>query len=99
MVAFVNLDKDKQVELFMEINENQKAVSKNLQNTLNADLLWTSEDKNKQRKALRLNIAQRLGELQSSPFFNRVIIGENETSAYCCLTIDTIENAFWKGQS
>lgn len=68
VVAFVNLDKDKQVELFMEINENQKAVSKNLQNTLNADLLWTSEDKNKQRKALRLNIAQRLGELE--PYLN-----------------------------
>lgn len=92
VVAFVNLDKDKQVELFMEINENQKAVSKNLQNTLNADLLWTSEDKNKQRKALRLNIAQRLGELQSSPFFNRIVIGENEASNYCCLTIDTIES-------
>ena len=54
VVAFVNMAKDKQVELFMEINENQKAVSKNLQNTLNADLLWSSEDKNKQRKALRL---------------------------------------------
>ena len=93
MVAFVNLDKDKQVELFMEINENQKAVSKNLQNTLNADLLWTSEDKNKQRKALRLNIAQRLVSYNHLHFFNRVIIGENETSAYCCLTIDTIENA------
>jgi len=92
VVAFVNLNKDKQVELFMEINENQKAVSKNLKNTLNADLLWTSEDKNKQRKALRLNIAQRLGELQSSPFFNRIVIGENEASAYCCLTIDTIES-------
>lgn len=92
VVAFVNLDKDKQVELFMEINENQKAVSKNLQNTLNADLLWTSEDKTKQRKALRLNIAQRLGELQSSPFFNRIVIGENEASDYCCLTIDTIES-------
>lgn len=92
VVAFVNLDKDKQVELFMEINENQKAVSKNLQNTLNADLLWTSADKTKQRKALRLNIAQRLGELQSSPFFNRIVIGENEASDYCCLTIDTIES-------
>ena len=92
VVAFVNLEKDKQVELFMEINENQKAVSKNLQNTLNADLLWTSEDKNKQRKALRLNIAQRLGELQSSPFFNRIIIGDNEATASCCLTIDTIES-------
>lgn len=92
VVAFVNLNKDKQVELFMEINENQKAVSKNLQNTLNADLLWTSEDKNKQRKALRLNIAQRLGELQSSPLFNRIVIGENEASDYCCITIDTIES-------
>ena len=92
VVAFVNMAKDKQVELFMEINENQKAVSKNLQNTLNADLLWSSEDKNKQRKALRLNIAQRLGELQSSPFFNRIVIGENEASEYCCLRIDTIES-------
>lgn len=93
VVAFVNLDKDKQVELFMEINENQRSVSKNLQNTLNADLLWSSEDKSKQRKALRLNIAQRLGELQSSPFFGRIVIGENESSQYCNLTIDTIENA------
>lgn len=92
VVAFENLAKEKQVEMFMEINENQKAVSKNLQNTLNADLLWSSEDKNKQRKALRLNIAQRLGELQSSPFFNRIVIGENEASDYCCLTIDTIDS-------
>ena len=93
VVAFENLNKNKQVELFMEINENQRAVSKNLQNTLNADLLWASEDKNKQRKALRLHIAQRLGEKQGSPFFNRIVIGENETSTYCCITIDTIENA------
>ena len=93
VVAFVNLEKDKQVELFMEINENQKTVSKNLQNTLNADLLWSSEDKNKQRKALRLNIAQKLGELQSSPFFGRIVIGETEATQYCCLTIDTIESA------
>lgn len=93
VVAFVNLAKDKQVEMFMEINENQKSVSKNLQNTLNADLLWTSEDWNKRRKALRLNIAQRLGEAQSSPLYQRIIIGETDTSPTCCITIDTIENA------
>lgn len=93
VVAFVNLAQNKQVELFMEINENQKSVSKNLQNTLNADLLWTSEDWNKQRKALRLNIAQKLGEVQSSPLFGRIIIGENETSSTCCITINTIEIA------
>lgn len=93
VVAFENLSQDKQVKLFMEINENQKTVSKNLQNTLNADLLWNSDDWNKQRKALRLNIAQKLGEKQSSPLFERIIIGENEVSPTCCITIDTIENA------
>ncbi len=39
-VAFVDLDRSEQVRLFMQINENQQAVPKNLQNTLNADLLW-----------------------------------------------------------
>lgn len=93
VVAFINLAQEKQVELFMEINENQKSVSKNLQNTLNADLLWTSDDWNKRRRALRLNIAQKLGEVQSSPLFERIIIGENETSPTSCITIDTVESA------
>ncbi|MCM3701918.1 DGQHR domain-containing protein [Paenibacillus macerans] len=93
VVAFVNLPKEKQVELFMEINENQKSVSKNLQNTLNADLLWLSDDWNKRRRALRLNIAQRLGELQSSPLVERVTVGENESSSTRCITMDTIEKA------
>lgn len=93
VVAFVNLPQGKQVELFMEINENQKSVSKNLQNTLNADLLWTSEDWNKRRRALRLNIAQKLGESPSSPLYENVVIGENETNSKCCITIDTIETA------
>lgn len=39
VVAFENMEQQEQVRLFMEINENQKAVSKNLRNTLNADLL------------------------------------------------------------
>ena len=93
VVAFVDLDQKKQVELFMEINENQKSVSKNLQNTLNADLLWESDDWNKRRKALRLHIAQKLGETQASPFFGRITLGENEASQTCCIKIETIENA------
>ena len=38
VVAFENLERKDQVKLFMQINENQKAVPKNLRNTLNADL-------------------------------------------------------------
>jgi len=93
VIAFENLDQSKQLELFMQINENQKSVPKNLQNTLNADLLWDDDDWNKRRKALRLRIAQELGEKQASPLFGRIIIGENETTSVCCITIETIENA------
>lgn len=93
VVAFINLDQEKQVKLFMEINENQKSVSKNLRNTLNSDLLWKSKDWNQQRVALRLDIAQKLGEIPSSPLFERIIIGENESSPSRCITIETIEKA------
>lgn len=98
VVAFVDLDKDEQVKLFMEINENQKSVSKNLRNTLNADLLWESTDYNQQRQALRLHVAQRLGEDMRSPLFGRVIIGENTKTPMCNITIDTIQESLkWSG--
>ena len=42
VVAFENLDQTEQVRLFMDINENQKSVSKKLRNVLNADMLWDS---------------------------------------------------------
>jgi len=75
----------------MQINENQKAVPKNLRNTLNSDLLWDSDDKNEQIKALKLQLAQDLGEEKSSPLYDRVIIGENPKTATRCITIDSIK--------
>ncbi|MFA5571057.1 MAG: DGQHR domain-containing protein [Sphaerochaetaceae bacterium] len=92
VVAFVNLDKTKQIELFMQINENQKAVPKNLRNTLNADLLWEDKDKNNQREALRLRIAMKLGQDPKSPLFNKVHIGENEKKSKNTVTLENIED-------
>lgn len=91
VVAFVNLDRNQQIKLFMQINENQKAVPKNLRNTLNADLLWDSDDMTESIKALKLQIAQDLGEDLDSPLYDRVIIGENLKTAQRCITIDTIK--------
>lgn len=91
VVAFVDLDRKEQLQLFMQINENQKAVPKNLRNTLNSDLLWSSDDLREQIKALKLQIAQDLGEEKSSPFYDRVIIGENPKTSTRCITIDTIK--------
>lgn len=67
VVAFVDLDRTEQIKLFMDINENQKAVPKSLRVTLNADMLWESKDPNERRQALRSKIAQMLGEEPTSP--------------------------------
>ena len=93
VVAFENLDQTEQVKLFMQINENQKAVSKNLRNTLNADMLWVSSKESERRDALKLRIAQELGDKISSPLYGRVIIGEEGSSSKKCVTIECIRIA------
>ena len=97
VVAFANLQQSDQVKLFMQINENQQTVPKNLRNTLNADLLWHSPDLREQVKALKLHIAQQLGESKESPLYGRVIVGESSKSAIRCLTIDAISRGVGGG--
>ena len=80
VVAFLNLDRSEQVKLFMQINENQKAVSKNLRSTLNADLLWTSEYYTDQLTALVSRIAIYLGENRNSALYDKISIGEDNKS-------------------
>ncbi len=93
VVAFVNLKLTEQIQLFMDINENQKAVPKNLRTTLEANLLWDAKDLNDQRKALSSRIAQRLGEDKNSPLYNRIVTGENSSTAYCAITLDYISKS------
>lgn len=95
VVAFINLDRNEQVKMFMDINQNQKAVSKSLRNTLNIDLLWDSENANERKQALMLGIAQRLGEDPTSPLFNRVVTGEDGETEKRCITIDYIKDAIF----
>lgn len=93
VVAFLNLSREDQVGLFMQINENQKAVSKDLRNTLNADLLWTSPSYSEQMKALSARIAIDLGEDQNSPLFDMISNGEDKKH----ITSQAIHNALKNG--
>ena len=97
VIAFIDLDRAEQVKLFMQINENQQAVPKNLRNTLNSDLLWASDDYTERARALRLRIAQHLGEQKSSPLYDRVIVGENQRTHLRCITIEAINNGLMRG--
>lgn len=93
VVAFINLNRTEQLKLFMDINENQKSVSKTLRVTLNSDMLWDSADLNEQRDALRSKIAQMCGEEPTSPLLGRVVIGEDEKNPAKCITIEAIQQA------
>ena len=96
VVAFVDLERTEQIKLFMDINENQKAVPKSLRVTLNADMLWESTDFGEQRQALRSKIAQMLGEESTSPLHSRVVIGESESTSDRCITVEAIQAALKK---
>jgi len=96
VVAFIDLDRQEQIKLFMDINENQKAVPKTLRVTLNADMLWESDDYNERRQALRSKIAQMLGEEETSPLLSRIVIGENESTPIKCITVEALQAALKK---
>lgn len=92
VVAFLDLERSEQVKLFMDINENQKSVSKNLRNTLNADLLWTSKNYIEQQTALRSRIAIVLSEDRNSALYDKITIGEDPK----VITSQTFDNALKK---
>lgn len=98
VVAFVNLDRSEQLKLFMDINENQKSVSKSLRTILSSDMLWDSQAFNDRRDAVCSKIAQMFGEEQTSPLLGRIILGEDEQSATRCITVPAIQKALQRCQ-
>lgn len=93
VVAFENLAQEEQIKIFMDINENQKAVPKNLRNTLDEDLKYESKDPKECREGLALKISRELGENRDSPLFDRVIVGENTPTSERCITLETLSKA------
>lgn len=96
IVAFVNLSKETQLKLFMDINENQKAVPKPLRNILEIEVFYDSPNPINRKKALLGKIAKTLGEDRESPLYGRVVIGEDARGDICCITIEAIKIAFEK---
>lgn len=90
VVAFVELERSEQLRLFMEINENQKAVSKNLKHTLDADLKWDSPNLRDRADGLKKQLAQELGDDVSSPLYNRVLVGEDKKTNIKIISLESI---------
>lgn len=67
VVAFEMLNKTTQVKLFMDMNENQKAVPKELRLTLYKDLLPTDPRLSQRMYGLRLQVAFSFADNRESP--------------------------------
>lgn len=78
VVALVGLAASEQLELFMDINQNQKAVSPTLRITLEEDLFWNSPRLDSRMKALRSSIIRQLGGDQSGPLYSKISLGEDK---------------------
>jgi len=75
VVAFEDLDPKEQLEIFMDINQNQKAVSASLRLMLGEDLYWDAPRTDSRLIALRSSIIRELSESQTSPLFDMIEIG------------------------
>ncbi len=75
VVAFSGLKVEKQLELFLDINEGQKSVKKSLRTDLVRHLLWDSERIDSRMVALRSAIVADLTE-KPGPLFGKISLGE-----------------------
>ncbi len=77
VVAFENMESREQLQIFMDINENQKAVSKNLRLDLEEDINWESPQVDSRLKALRSSIIKALAADSGSVLANKISVGED----------------------
>jgi len=78
VVAFEDLAANQQLKIFMDINQNQKAVSPSLKLDLEEDLNWDSKYDSERMNALRSSIVKYLGSSQNSILYNQIQIGEDD---------------------
>lgn len=77
VVAFKNMDANEQLQIFMDINENQKAVSPSLRLDLAENLNWDSPRVDSRMLALRSSIIKVLTRDANSVLYNKISVGED----------------------
>ena len=77
VVAFNDLATSEQLEIFMDINQNQKAVSPSLRLDLEEDLFWDADRVDSRIKALRSSIIKGLSNSPEGPLYKQISVGED----------------------
>jgi len=93
VVAFVNLEKEAQLQMFLDINENQKAISANLKSTLYEDIFWYSPKNSERMKALMSAINNEMGAERGYKISKFLSIGEDGSEISMLTIMDGIKDS------
>lgn len=80
VVAFCDLESEEQLKMFMDINQNQKAVSPSLRLDLEEDLYWDADKADSRIKALKSSIIKVLANEPSSALYREISVGEDSAN-------------------
>jgi DNA sulfur modification protein DndB len=92
VVAFENLPPDEQTRIFVDINSTQKSVPANLLHSIKADFDWGSSNDKLALSALKTKLFIDMNSDESSPFYKRIVISEENKTDTRCLTLQTLKS-------
>jgi len=86
VVAFENLPEKEQTKIFVDINNKQKSVPKNLLMTLMGEFNWGSENADEALAAVKTRLIDHLNNKKDSPLYKRIKLLDEKGSPKRCLT-------------
>ncbi|MCB2191776.1 MAG: DGQHR domain-containing protein [Deltaproteobacteria bacterium] len=93
VLAFENLPRTEEANLFITINHEQKSVPRSLLDDLEGDLKWGSDKPSERIGSIGARIVKIINSDIGSPFYNRVRTGGISATDETCLTIPEIKSA------
>jgi len=93
VLAFDGLPANLQKKWFVDINHEQKSVSRSLLTELYADLNWGEPDEEKRIEAIVSRAVQVLDRAKDSPLYQRVLLADDTRSATRCISLVSLADA------
>ena len=91
VLAFEQLPREEEANLFVTINHEQKQVSRTLLDDLEGDLKWGSTNPTERIGAIAARVTQLLNDDSGEPFHNRVTAQGIRGTEQTCLTVPEIK--------
>ena len=96
VVAFDGLDAGKQTEMFVDVNSEQRRVTRSLLVQLDAAMKWNSTDENRRINAIVSKACMELDEKTSSPLRDRMLVSEMRRTSDRCVSLTAVTSAISK---